>query len=70
MCSIWNAAAPAWPRRTYPAIVAGILSTRGEFIGLPEDIKSYLVKSAIDLGRERSFQGGGLVDMMRTIQAM
>jgi len=51
-------------------IIAGILSTRGEFIGLPEDIKDYLVKNAIDLGRERSFQGGGLVDMMRTIQAM
>ncbi len=51
-------------------IIAGILSTRGEFIGLPEDIKDYLVKNAIDLGRERSFQGGGLVDMMKTIQAM
>jgi subtilisin family serine protease len=51
-------------------IIAGILSTRGEFIGLPEDIKEYLVKNATDLGRERGFQGGGLVDMMRTIQAM
>jgi serine protease AprX len=51
-------------------IIAGILSTRGEFIGLPEDIKEYLLKNATDLGRERAFQGGGLVDMMRTIQAM
>jgi subtilisin family serine protease len=51
-------------------IIAGILSTRGEFIGLPEDIKEYLVKNATDLGREKAFQGGGLVDMMRTIQAM
>jgi serine protease AprX len=51
-------------------IIAGILSVRGEFVGLPEDIKGYLVKNAIDLGRERSFQGGGLVDMMRTIQAI
>ncbi len=51
-------------------IIAGILSTRGEFVGLPEDMKGFLIKNATDLGRERSFQGGGLVDMMRTIQAM
>jgi serine protease AprX len=51
-------------------IIAGILSVRREFIGFPEDIKRYLVKNATDLGRERSFQGGGLVDMIRTIQAM
>lgn len=51
-------------------IIAGILSTRGEFIGLPEDLKDLLVKNATDLGRDRNFQGGGLVDMMRTIQAV
>lgn len=51
-------------------VVAGILSARGEFVGLPEDLKDLLVKNATDLGRERSFQGGGLVDMMRTIQAI
>lgn len=51
-------------------IIAGILSIRGEFIGLPEEIKSLLVKNATDLGRDPSFQGGGLVDMMRTIQAL
>jgi serine protease AprX len=51
-------------------IIAGILSTRGEFVGLPEEIKSYLIRNATDLGREKNFQGGGLVDMMRTIQAM
>ena len=51
-------------------IIAGILSTRTEFVGLPEDLKDLLIKNAIDLGRERNFQGGGLVDMMKTIQAM
>jgi serine protease AprX len=51
-------------------IIAGILSTRTEFIGLPEELKELLIKNAINLGREASFQGGGLVDMMRTIQAM
>ncbi|HEX4229633.1 MAG TPA: S8 family peptidase [Bryobacteraceae bacterium] len=51
-------------------IIAGILSTRGEFIGLPEEMKDLLVNNATDLGRDRNFQGGGLVDMMRTIQAV
>jgi subtilisin family serine protease len=51
-------------------ILVGILSTRTEFVGLPEEMKDYLIKNATDLGRDRNFQGGGLVDMMRTIQAM
>jgi hypothetical protein len=50
-------------------IIAGLLSVRGEYIGLPEDLKKKLIANAIDLGREPGFQGGGLVDMMRTIQA-
>jgi subtilisin family serine protease len=51
-------------------IIVGILSTRTEFVGLPEEMKDFLIKNATDLGRDRNFQGGGLVDMMRTIQAM
>jgi serine protease AprX len=51
-------------------IIAGMLSTRGEFVGLPEQIKKVLVKNATDLGRERGFQGGGLVDMMRAMQSV
>jgi subtilisin family serine protease len=51
-------------------IIAGILSTRDEFVGLPEKVKDYLIRNATDLGREKNFQGGGLVDMMRAIQAM
>jgi subtilisin family serine protease len=50
-------------------IIAGLLSVRGEYIGLPEALKKILIDNAIDLGREPGFQGGGLVDMMRTIQA-
>jgi subtilisin family serine protease len=50
-------------------IIAGLLSVRGEYIGLPEDLKKILIANAIDLGREPGFQGGGLVDMMRAIQA-
>lgn len=51
-------------------IIVGILSIRTEFVGLPEEMKDYLIRNATDLGRDRNFQGGGLVDMMRTIQAM
>jgi hypothetical protein len=51
-------------------IVAGILSVRSEFIGRPEEIKKLLVENATDLGRDAAFQGRGLVDMMRAIQAI
>jgi len=51
-------------------IIAGILSVRSEFIGKPEDIKKLLLDNCTDLGREPGFQGRGLVDMMRTIQAI
>jgi len=51
-------------------IVAGLLSVRSEFIGRPQDIKKLLVENATDLGRDTAFQGRGLVDMMRAIQAI
>jgi|SRR5579863_1409574 len=51
-------------------IVAGLLSVRSEFIGRPQDIKKLLVENATDLGRDTAFQGRGLVDMMRAIQAV
>jgi hypothetical protein len=51
-------------------IVAGLLSVRREFIGRPQEIKKLLVENATDLGRDTAFQGRGLVDMMRAIQAI
>ena len=51
-------------------IIAGLLSVRGEFVGKPEEIKRILLASGTDLGREPGFQGSGLVDMMRAIQAI
>jgi serine protease AprX len=51
-------------------MIAGLLSVRREFIGRPEEIKAMFVNNTTDLGRERSFQGTGLADMMRTIQAV
>jgi serine protease AprX len=51
-------------------VIAAFLSIRGEFIGRAEDVKRVFVDSATDLGRERYFQGAGLIDLMRAIQAV
>jgi serine protease AprX len=51
-------------------VIAGLLSIRREFIGRPEEVKKLLMENATDLGRENAFQGRGLVDMMRSIQAI
>ncbi len=48
--------------------VAAFLSVKREFIGQPERVKEIFMKTATDLGREPSFQGRGLVDLMRAIQ--
>lgn len=50
--------------------IAAFLSVRGEFIGNPERVKSLLLANAIDLGRDRSFQGAGLLDLMKVLQAV
>ncbi len=51
-------------------VIAAFLSARREFIGHPERIKEIFTRSATDLGRERYFQGSGLVDLMRAIQSV
>jgi serine protease AprX len=51
-------------------VAAALLSVHREFIGKPEEIKRVLLGSATDLGRVREFQGHGLVDAMRAIQAV
>jgi subtilisin family serine protease len=50
--------------------IAAFLSIRQEFAGQPEQIKDIFTQSATSLGRERSFQGHGLVDLMRAIQSV
>ncbi|WP_067838790.1 S8 family peptidase [Nocardia lijiangensis] len=50
--------------------VAAFLSVQREFIGDPEAIKRIFVDSATSLGRDRAFQGGGLVDLMRALQSV
>ena len=50
--------------------VAAFLSVRPEFVGRPERVKQILVDSAQPLGRERQFEGGGLLDIMRALQSV
>jgi hypothetical protein len=51
-------------------VIAAFLSIRREFIGQPEDVKKLFMDNATDLNRDRTFQGRGLVDLMRVIQAV
>jgi len=50
--------------------IAAFLSIRREFIQRPEDVKRIFLESATPLGRERYFEGRGLVDLMRAIQSV
>ena len=50
--------------------IAAFYSIRREFVGKPERTKQILMDTATDLGRERYFQGRGLVDLMRAIQSV
>jgi len=50
--------------------IAAFLSIRGEFIGRPEAVKELFLSTATDLKRLPQFQGRGLLDLMRAIQAV
>jgi subtilisin family serine protease len=50
--------------------IAAFLSVRREFIGRPTEVKRLFMAHATDLQRDRTFQGSGLVDLMRVIQAV
>jgi len=47
---------------------AMLLARYAELIGEPRRIKRILCESATDLGRERSFQGNGMLDVLRAFQ--
>lgn len=49
---------------------AMLISRHRELIGNPERVKQILLASATDLGRERYFQGHGLVDVLRAMQSI
>ena len=50
--------------------IAAFLSIRREFIGRPQDVKRIFLESAIPLGREKYFEGHGLLDLMKAIQSV
>lgn len=47
-----------------------ILAKHRELIGSPWKIKEAICKTATDLGRERYFQGAGMLDVLRAIQSI
>ena len=49
---------------------AMLMARYSELIGNPERIKKILCDSATDLGRERSFQGHGMLDVLRAMQSI
>jgi serine protease AprX len=50
--------------------IAAFLSVRREFIGQPEKVKRLFLDNTIDLKRERAYQGRGLLDLMKVLQAV
>lgn len=47
-----------------------LLSRHPELIGRPREIKKILQATAIDLGRERYFQGAGLLDVLAALESI
>jgi subtilisin family serine protease len=47
-----------------------IIARHPEFIGQPARIKEILCATATDLGRERYFQGAGVLDVLRALQSI
>ena len=50
--------------------IAAFLSIRREFIGQPERVKQIFLAGATSLGRDQTFQGHGMLDLMRSIQSV
>ena len=46
-----------------------LMARHDELVGDPEAIKQLLCRTATDLGRERYFQGAGMLDVLRAMQA-
>ena len=47
-----------------------LLARYGELVGRPARVKEILCTTATDLGRERYFQGSGMVDALRALQSV
>lgn len=51
-------------------VIAAFLSGHQEYRGDPEGVKQIFVKSATDLGRDRAYQGAGMVDLLRAMMSV
>jgi serine protease AprX len=49
--------------------IAALLSVQRELIGRPLEVKELLLRTAVDLGREKTFQGAGLVDVVAALRS-
>jgi subtilisin family serine protease len=50
--------------------IAAFLSVHGEFRGAPGKIKNVFKQTATDLGRDKFFQGAGLIDLYRALTSV
>jgi serine protease AprX len=50
--------------------IAAFLSVHPEFRGEPQKLKEIFTKTAIDLGRDRAFQGAGLVNLLGALMSV
>lgn len=51
-------------------IAALLMARHREFVGQPARVKKILCSTATDLGRERYFQGAGMIDALRALQSV
>jgi subtilisin family serine protease len=50
--------------------IAAFLSGHQEYRGDPDGVKQIFVKTATDLGRDRAYQGAGMVDLLRAMMSV
>jgi serine protease AprX len=51
-------------------VAALLMARHNELVGQPARIKQILRDTATDLGRERYFQGAGMLDALRALQSV
>jgi serine protease AprX len=51
-------------------VAAMLMARHPELVGQPAQVKQILCQTATDLGRRREFQGSGLIDALRALQAV